>query len=145
MSKLLERLSDPARSGVYRVRHAEDVRDCLRGAPLDFAEATLPAGKDAMLSAIARALAFPDGFGANWDALEDCLADLSWRKGAGHVILFTGADDAALRGADAGVLCEVLATVAEYWRERRRPFIAVFVDPQARLSLPALYRERVAR
>ena len=35
MSKLLERLSDPKKSGVYRVAHDRDVRDALTGAACD--------------------------------------------------------------------------------------------------------------
>jgi len=31
-----------------------------------------------LLASIAQALSFPDTFGANWDALFDCLCDLSW-------------------------------------------------------------------
>lgn len=36
----------------------------------------------------ARLLAFPEWFGRNWDALADCLADLSWLAGRGHVLLW---------------------------------------------------------
>lgn len=36
------------------------------------------ADKAALLRAIAQALHFPPWFGHNWDALADCLADLSW-------------------------------------------------------------------
>jgi hypothetical protein len=36
----------------------------------------------------ARALAFPAWFGRNWDALADCLGDLSWLPDAGHVLLW---------------------------------------------------------
>jgi hypothetical protein len=36
----------------------------------------------------AAALAFPQWFGRNWDALTDCLGDLSWLPGRGHVLLW---------------------------------------------------------
>jgi hypothetical protein len=42
----------------------------------------------ALLDELARALGFPAWFGRNWDALVDCLADLSWLPGAGHVLLW---------------------------------------------------------
>ena len=115
MSKLLERLSDPKKSGVYRVAHDRDVRDALTGAACDLVMVALVPGKPGTLAAIAAALDFPDWFGANWDALEDCLTDLSWRKGAPpRVFLFSGAspDD------DFGILRDVLGAVADYWGGR---------------------------
>ena len=141
MSKLLARLSDPERSGVYRIAHAADVRECLQGSRHDLCEVALPVGKAAMLAGIAQALAFPDWFGGNWDALEDCLQDLSWRRGEAHVIVFSGAQ----AGEDTGVLLDVLASSAEFWRGRRRAFFALFVDPQSGLALPDLYRPRPGR
>lgn len=35
-------------------------------------------GKEELLDRVARGLSFPDYFGRNWDALIDCLSDLSW-------------------------------------------------------------------
>jgi len=138
VSKLLERLSDSAKSGVYRASRDGDIRDALAGGGFDLATVALAPGKEAMLASIAATLGFPDWFGGNWDALEDCLTDLSWRKDGGHIVLFLRptADD------DFGVLLDVLASAAEFWRERGRVFFAVFIDPGGVLDLPDLYREK---
>jgi RNAse (barnase) inhibitor barstar len=133
MSKLLERLQDPVRSGVYRVTRSDAVDQVMR----DAAQIDLKDG-DA-LRAIAKALRFPDWFGGNWDALEDCLGDLSWRPGIGHVLVFRNWQ--ALTSDDLGVLIDVLRSSAEFWQGRGKPFFAVLIDPQARLALPPLHRE----
>jgi RNAse (barnase) inhibitor barstar len=140
MSKLLQRLQDASRSGVYRVRTPEPVADALRGSALDLARISLRGadGKEAVLRALGEALGFPSWFGGNWDALEDCLCDLSWRPGEGHVLVF---EDFEL-GDEFGILLDVLASVAEFWAARGRPFFAVFVDPQRSLALAELFRER---
>jgi len=135
MSKLLERLSDPARSGVYRTREEQTILDVTRGGRLDVA--TVEA-KENLFDNLAQALAFPNWFGRNWDALEDVLGDLSWRKGDGHVVVFRTYPT----GEDFGILVDVLRTTAEYWAGRGKPFFAVFLDPAKTLALPDLYRER---
>lgn len=137
MSKLLERLQDASRSGVYRASSDEAIRDATRGSRLDLAAISLEGGKDAQLQRIAVALGFPDWFGRNWDALEDCLTDLSWREADGTVLLFTG----FTRNDDLGILLDVLASSAASWAERGKPFFAVFIDPRRSLELPPLYRE----
>jgi RNAse (barnase) inhibitor barstar len=133
MSKLLERLRDPVRSGVYRVTRSDAIDEAMR----DAAQIDLKDG-DA-LRAIAQALHFPDWFGGNWDALEDCLGDLSWRPGNGHVLVFRNWQ--ALTSDNLGVLIDVLRSSAEYWSGRGKPFFAVLIDPQAKLALPPLHRE----
>lgn len=140
MSKLRARLSDASRSGVYRVLRAEAIEDAVRGSRLNVGRVDLAgaAGKDAMLQRIAAALAFPDWFGGNWDALEDCLIDLSWREAEGHVLVFTGAEP----GDETGVLIDVLASSAEFWAARGRPFFAAFVDPQGAFPLAELHRDK---
>ena len=134
MKKLLQRLRDPARSGVYRASSVQAIEQATRGSALDVV--TIEAGGN-VFEAMARALDFPDWFGANWDALEDCLSDLAWRKGEGRVLLLRSYP----AGDALGVLTDVLRAAAEYWAGRGKPFFAVFVDPQKQLSLPDLYRE----
>ena len=130
MGKLLERLMDPARSGVYRVTRPDELRDALRGGSLAVATVDL---QQPVFEALARALAFPDWFGRNWDALEDCLSDLSWREAAGHVVILEGNDE-------SGILVDVLRSAAQFWAARGKPFFAVFVDPEKRLELEDLFR-----
>lgn len=140
MSKLLQRLKDPSRSGVYRTRDAAPILDATRGSGLDVV--TIPlggkAGREAVLSALAEALAFPSWFGGNWDALEDCLGDLSWRGGGAHVLVFEGFD----LGDELGILLDILGSCAEFWAGRGMPFFAVFVDPGGVLPLAELFREK---
>jgi len=133
MSKLLQRLRDPKRSGVYRASEARAVVDAAAGSSLDVV--TIDAGRNP-LEKIARALAFPQWFGGNWDALEDSLGDLSWRPGEGHVLLFS-----AYPQGEGPLLIDVLRSSAEYWAKRGKPFFAVFVDPARELPLPDLYRD----
>src|SRR5258706_9005825 len=94
------------------------------------------AGKPALLERLAGALEFPRWFGGNWDALEDCVSDLSWIKADGHVLLIEGA--AALPADERGIFVEILASAAAAWTERKRPFFAVFVDGPP--NLPELYK-----
>jgi hypothetical protein len=137
MGKLTQRLQDASRSGVYRATRADEIIDAVRGSGLSLVKIRVQE-KQKLLKSIATALDFPDWFGANWDALEDCLSDLSWRGAAGHVLLF----EEARAGDDLGVLIDVLRSSAEYWAGRGRSFFAVFVDPARALPLPDLFREK---
>jgi hypothetical protein len=134
MGKLGQRLRDAARSGVYRTSGSAAVAEAARESGLQLARI---AGEGDELARIAEALDFPDWFGHNWDALEDCLGDLSWRDGEGHVLLF----ERFPAGDELAVLLDVLRSSARYWAGRGRPFFAVLVDPKRRLSLPDLYRD----
>ena len=140
MSKLLQRLSDAAKSGVYRASRTDEILAATHGSGLHVARIDLAgaAAKEALLARIAGALQFPQWFGGNWDALEDCLGDLAWLPAAGYVLLFEGA--AGLPPDERGTLLDLLASAAASWAERRRPFFAVIVDGAA--ALPALYNER---
>ena len=136
----MQRLSDASKSGVYRVSRTDEIVDATRGSALQVSRIRISGagGKQALMDHIAAVLQFPAWFGANWDALEDCLADLSWSKAGGHVLVFEGAAD--LPADERGILLDVLASAAAGWLERGRPFFAVFLDGPA--GLPDLYRSR---
>jgi len=140
MSKLLQRLSDPSRSGIYRVARPDEVLDATSGSRLNVSRISLAGARDkpALLATVARALDFPDWFGGNWDALEDCLTDLSWLDGEGQVLLIEASSTVA--HGDLAIFRDVLASSARHWAARRKPFFAVFVDGPP--DLPPLMRER---
>ena len=133
MGELIQRLQDASRSGVYRVPRADEVREAAAGSNLSLVKIRFQE-KDKLLRGIAAALDFPSWFGENWDALEDCLSDLSWRKPAGHVLVF----EQAKVSDDFGVLVDILRSTAEHWAARGTPFFAVFIDPAGALPLPEL-------
>lgn len=128
-------LEDAGQSGVYlvtaedqaAVASAETPGTCVRG--IDLAGC---AGKRELLDRVAAALAFPAGFGHNWDALSDCLRDLSWLPAQGYALLFEHA--AALHeGAprDFDVLLDILDEAAAAWSEAGIPFFAFVGLPDA--------------
>ena len=136
----MQRLSDASKSGVYRTSRTDEILDATRGSALQVSRIDLSgaADKEALMERIARALEFPHWFGGNWDALEDCLTDLSWSKAGGHVLLLEGA--AELPVDERGILVDILAAAAAWWTDRKRPFFAVF--PVGPVALPELYNSR---
>jgi hypothetical protein len=135
MGKLLERLKDASRSGAYRVRADAPVLNALGEAGVSAVKIVLAgaATKADVLQTIARTLEFPDWFGGNWDALEDCLTEVH------GYLLFYGHQGVA--ADDLGVLLDVLESSAEFHAAQGEPFFAVFVDPQRSLGIEDLFRE----
>jgi hypothetical protein len=119
MGKLAERYGDAARSGVYRVSDA--------GIPR---AAAAEAG--ALLVEIAAAR-LADG----WPGVEEAVG----AEGSRTCVLLVP-DAAALGEARHRGVLEALLAAAQVFREARRPFFAVLVDPETRLALPTLYHER---
>lgn len=75
-----------------------------------------------LLKAIASAMAFPDYFGMNWDALDECLTDLEWLPSRRVVLVFSQAGSVlAQEPEDLEVLVEILVTTAEAWAEAHEP------------------------
>ena len=135
MGKLLQRLQDPSRSGVYRVRRDNEVLDALREGGITGTRISLKGvgTKDALMSRLGQALSLPDWFGENWDALEDCLTEVR-----GYLLFYDYQD---LAVDDLGILMDVLASSAESGMKRGEPFFTVFVDPHSSLDADDLFRE----
>lgn len=48
---------------------------------------------DGLHQEMAAALQFPSYYGNNWDAMRDCLRDLTWCDAPSHLIVFWGCDE----------------------------------------------------
>jgi hypothetical protein len=133
-------LLDPANNGVYYFdrNDREDLAEAAANAglhvvPVDFADC---AGKHDALARIAVALAFPEWFGGNWDALADALGDLSWLPEGGLLMLFDNARDWRERDEeDFAVLLDICGEAAQDWTRERRPFWAVIPLAAEQLTL----------
>ncbi len=76
--------------------------------------------KPALLAELAQAFEFPAYTGRNWDALEECLADLEWLPAEGYLLVVTDADQLLGESPeDYGTFLEVMETVAAEWAAGR--------------------------
>lgn len=100
--------------------------------------ANLPPGidsKDKLLRTLAQQLKFPDYFGMNWDALNDCLCDFDWTDKPEIYLLH---QDVPLMN-DKKEQCtylEILTEATQIWRkEPYKEFIVSFpLDAKAYLE-----------
>jgi RNAse (barnase) inhibitor barstar len=79
--------------------------------------ARIPGGivtRDQLFSALSRELRFPAYFGQNWDALWDCLCDLSWIECRRVIIAHEAIPD--LDAPTLRVYLELLAQCRQGWK-----------------------------
>ncbi len=95
--------------------------------------------KSGLIGLVAKALKFPEWFGGNWDAFEDCLSDLSWQPAPGYVLLLEhGKHFGAGHKQEFVTTVEVLGGVAEYWQGQGKPFWSIVSGPDGwNAGLPA--------
>jgi RNAse (barnase) inhibitor barstar len=129
MTRLDAILARPDLNGVYRL--ARDP-ESLPASLVPVLDGRSLNDKAELLAALGRALDLPDYYGGNWDALEECLNDLSWREGPLWLVLYH-ADAVAADLLDT--LVEIFAEAAAFWAEQGRA-CSLFLDSPARTGLP---------
>jgi len=141
---LQELLGNPQRSGIMRYAgSADELESNAKAAGLAVHKIDLAAarGKKGWIDALAGALKFPGYFGANWDALDECLRDLQWIDAKGWLLLITnGATFSTKNRRIWKTALTVMQSGAEHWRAEGKPFWVVFldVDQSALPELPEL-------
>ncbi|MEU2792483.1 barstar family protein [Streptomyces sp. NPDC007100] len=88
------------------------------------------ADKAGFMDRCVRALRLPDWFGRNWDALADCLTDLSWcPPDRGRVLVVSGWQGyAAAAPDDWGTVEEIVADAVAFWRDTDTGLVVVLAS-----------------
>ncbi len=87
-------------------------------------------GKEKLLSVLAAKLRFPSYFGSNWDALEECLRDLSWLGDRPRVVIVHEAFPFSSAGEALAIYQGILADAVAVHRERGTPPMLEVVFPR---------------
>ena len=86
--------------------------------------------KEALFAELAQGLHFPDYFGFNWDALWDCIRDLSWLP-VGPIVLKHSDLPLAADPASLKTYLAILRDTAEKrWSGSREHDLIVFFPPE---------------
>ena len=129
-------LRDSTRAGLYYLaaeHHQAVARQASRlGFRLLHADLSACRTNADMLTELGRAFNFSEWYGANFDALFDCLTDPDWQAAPGHVLLISG----NVAKGPPSTLLEVLSAAAEERRTADHPFW-ILVDTPAH-DLPPL-------
>jgi len=127
-------LADATQCGAYFVDARDREAMVAAAQSLDFALVSIDfdgcRDKADALQRIAQALRFPEWFGGTWDALADCLSDLSWCPAGGYVLLLEHVDGwRAAAGDDFDTLLDIVNEAATGWARMRTPLWALMPLP----------------
>ncbi len=129
-------LMDPEQAGAFYLPagYAEALRRQADAEHFTILSVDLGQAEDfeSALEKLGAAFEFPDWYGANFDALVDCLVDPDWKPAPGHVLFIRGcAHLRQLNPDDFSTLLEVFLAAAETRREAKQP-LWILLDTPAR-------------
>lgn len=126
--------SDSGSAGVYHLnREAWEVAAAAGAADLGCFRIDIGHAHDKadFLAHISGALNFPSYFGGNWDALADCLKDLSWLPGKGWIVVLEKSKHfGAGHKHQFDEAMALMAEIADYWRAQGKPFWTLIAGPE---------------
>lgn len=127
MQRLRDLLSGSVPPGIYRF-HSSAAASAIQRIVAEHEAACFvidgraAVDKPTLLAACARAFRVPSYFGHNWDALEECVLDLSWARGSRYVVLYDAVAVSATHDpASLEVALDILETAVEHWRATATP------------------------
>jgi hypothetical protein len=97
--------------------------------------------KEALLSWFARELKFPEYFGANWDAFDEALRDLSWIQQRRVVLAHQGVP-LADQSKDRRIYLETIMNAVRDWKSDASHELIVAFPVASEIELRAVMRDR---
>jgi RNAse (barnase) inhibitor barstar len=92
--------------------------------------------REKLLTALQKALQLPDYFGHNWDALDECLADLNWISQ--HTVCLVHEKLPGIAERDLRTYLSVLADAVRHWQSDDTHKLAVVFPVAARQRIEKL-------
>lgn len=78
--------------------------------------------KEAFLSKAAQAMKFPEYFGYNWDAFDECITDLEWCPAQKYALVYDQPDIFAKADPIGWKIArDILEAAVEYWQQTDTP------------------------
>lgn len=72
----------------------------------------------------------PEYFGYNWDALQDCLTELSWFEASSYLIVYDQWQNFAHNyPQDWQILNDIFSEAIAYWLKRNKRFYVLLTSP----------------
>lgn len=124
-----------AQTGIFRLDHKD--LPALQAAAIELGQAfylvdlSHARNVPGFIKAMRRDLQFPEWFGGNLDALNDCLTDFSWRPASGYVIALSGSEMLRATPTSLATLNEVLSCAVEEWERRDVPFRIFYLQDRS--------------
>jgi hypothetical protein len=72
-----------------------------------------------LFDALKRSFHFPEYFGFNWNAVDECLNDLDWLKAKAYLLIVRAIDSFRMNEADFQIFIKVLNKTSREWRQGR--------------------------
>lgn len=87
--------------------------------------------KEQFLNHAAVAMHFPEYFGDNWDAFEDCITDFEWIEAEGYVIYFDHTEAFAQHHeSQLETVTELFQDAVTYWKGEGKPMLVLLSGSQ---------------
>ena len=84
--------------------------------------------RNQILYNIGVAFKFPDYYGKNWDAFNDCITDLDWISAEYYLLLINNADKIESQGENFSIFFNILEDAAKVWK-KGNDFFPIAIPP----------------
>ena len=84
--------------------------------------------KQSFLHKVAEAMKFPDYFGYNWDALDECITDLDWCPAERYILIYDQPEIfSKAEPTEWKIAYDVLRSAVDYWQGTDTPLDILFI------------------